>query len=179
MVILRRWIFVAALFAGGSGCAVKMHLNLQPGACVNPQEGSCPLDANAASSRILELRFYQLKQSIAPCQLDWNAFAANKDMDLLRSALATSVSVDLESQRVDAVRRIEKVAPNESRKLSPWRLMSSTRFILMVAIGRNRGKNSIRLIPISRLRRDLVLHIHGYDLCLDQPCDLNMELECP
>lgn len=162
---------MAALLWGLGGCSFFTTVEVKPSECVNPRTGDCSGAAN--ESRLLEVRLYQLKQSIDPCQLDLDAFAAGKDLDLLKSAL-------VESQRSDALRWVFKVAANEPRNLGSWEIMRETQYVLAVAIGRGKSKNSVRLIPLARMKSGHfpTLHIKGYDICLEHPCEVNMEAQC-
>lgn len=154
------------------GCAGTARLNVQAAACINPASGQCRPGDDATDSRIMEIRLYQLKQRIEPCPLDWNGIAENKDLDLLKQALT-------DPQRVDLVRRIEQLTPRESRKLSPWGILKDTRYVLAVAVGRGRTRNTVRLLPISKLARERTLYVRGYDLCIDNSCEFSLEAECP
>ena len=121
----------------GSGCVHFAAIEVVPSGCVNPAGGVCPVSGNAADSRILELRLYQLKDVVPACQLDYGAFvdAQDKDVDVLKSQLA-------DPQRKESVRRIEQLEANKSRPLARWALLPETSYVLAVAVGRTRGKNS-------------------------------------
>lgn len=155
-----------------SACAFTTTVEVKPSDCVNPTAGDCSGAAN--ESRILEVRLYQLKQSVDSCKLDLDAFATGKDLEALKSAL-------VETQRSDALRWVFKVTAGEPRNVGSWEILKETKYVLAVAVGRGRSRNTIRLIPIDRARagRKLpTLYFKGYDICLNQPCDANMEAEC-
>lgn len=165
---------VASLIIGLtlSGCAFTTTVEVKPSDCVNPTAGDCSGAAN--ESRILEVRLYQLKQSVDPCKLDLDAFATGKDLEALKSAL-------VQTQRSDALRWVFKVTAGEPRSVGSWEILKETKYVLAAAVGRGRSRNTIRLIPIDRAkagRKVPTLYFKGYDICLDQPCDANMEAEC-
>lgn len=155
-----------------SGCTRFARLAVDPGGCVNPASGLCPSNGAAGDSRILEVRFYQLKEPVQVCKLDFNAFLDGKDLDVLKSALA-------DTQQLDLVRKTEFLEQGKSRTLSAWRLFPSTRFVLAVALGRSRSKNSLRQMAASQITSETHVYVRGTDLCLVRPCEINMESECP
>lgn len=160
-----------AVLAGG--CSTLVSVQIKPSECVNPPAGDCTGAAN--ESRILDVRMYQLKLPVDPCQLDLDAFAQGKDLDLLKSAL-------VETQRTDAViRMVVKVAANEPRNLGTWELLRETQAVLAVALGRGKSKNSARLISMDRIKSGHqfpTLYFRGYDICLDKDCQVNLEAQC-
>ncbi len=160
----------------GSGCAHFATIEVVPSGCVNPAGSVCPSSGNAPDSRILELRLYQLKDVVDPCKLDYNAFvdAPDKDFDLLKSQLA-------DPQRKEAVRRIEQIEAAKTKPLARWALLPETRYLLAVAVGRTRGKNSLRMIAREDLlrHRGLTVYIRGTNLCLANTCENSMEEQCP
>lgn len=157
---------VLGLLAGLSGCAVITTVEVKPSDCINPPTGDCAGGAN--ESRILEVRLYQLKQIVDPCQIDIDAFAAGKDLDVLKSAL-------VETQRSDALRWAFKVTANEPRVVGSWEILKDTQYVLAVAVGRGKGANSAQVIPVSRVKNGTgmfpTLYVKGYDICLDRPCE--------
>ena len=153
-------------------CTRYAVLAVEPGGCVNPASGLCPSSGVAGDSRILEVRFYQLKEAVQVCKLDFNAFLDGKDLDVLKAALA-------DTQRLDVTRKTEFLEQGKSRVLSPWQLLPQTRYVLAVAVGRSRSKNSMRQMLASQLTRETQVHVRGTDLCLVRPCEINMESECP
>lgn len=166
--------FVGSLIVGLtlSSCAFTTTVEVKPSDCVNPTASDCSGATN--ESRILEVRLYQLKQSVDPCKLDIEAFAAGKDLESLKSAL-------VQTQCSDALRWIFKVTAGESRNVGSWEILKETRYVLAVALGRGRSRNTIRLITVDRARAGRkfpTLYFKGYDICLNQPCDANMEVEC-
>ena len=155
-----------------SGCTANVTVEVKPSDCINPPTGDCH---GANESRILEVRLYQLKQPLNACQLDLEAFAQGKDLEALAGAL-------VESQRSDDVRLSFKVAPGEPRSVGTWKILRNASHVLAVAIGRGRSKNSIRLIPVDRVKNGWhlpKLYFEGYDICLNNPCKVNMTAECP
>lgn len=156
----------------GTGCTRYAVLAVEPGGCVNPASGLCPSSGVAGDSRILEVRFYQLKDAVQVCKLDFNAFLDGKDLDVLKAALA-------DTQRLDLTRKTEFLEQGKSRVLSPWQLLPQTRYVLAVAVGRSRSKNSMRQMMASQLTSETQVHVRGTDLCLVRPCEINMESECP
>lgn len=156
----------------GGGCTRWARLAVAPGGCVNPASGSCPSSGQARDSRILEVRFYQLKEQILVCKLDLNAFLDGKDVDVLKAVLS-------DPQRLDIVRKIEFFEQSKSRLIAPIEILPSTQYVLAVAMGLRRSKNSLRLIPAPALSDETPLFIRGTDLCLFRPCEINIETECP
>ena len=146
----------------GSGCTRFAMLVVEPGGCVNP----------ASDSRVLEVRFYQLKEAVQVCKLDFNAFLDGKDLDVLKAALT-------DTQRLDLVRKTEFLEQGKSRMLAPWELLPSTRFVLAVALGRSRSKNSMRQMAAGQITSETKVYAKGTDLCLVRPCEVSMESECP
>jgi hypothetical protein len=120
----------------------------------------------------LEVRFYQLKEQILVCKLDLNAFLDGKDVDVLKAVLS-------DPQRLDIVRKIEFFEQSKSRLIAPIEILPSTQYVLAVAMGLRRSKNSLRLIPAPALSDETPLFIRGTDLCLFRPCEINIETECP
>jgi len=155
------------------GCSTLVSVEVKPSECVNPPSGDCT--NGASESRILEVRMYQLKQPVDPCALDLDAFSQGKDLDLLKNAL-------VETQRADAVTRwVFKVTANEPRNLGTWELMRETKFVLAVALGRGKGKNSARILPLDRIKSGRgfpTMYFRGYDICFDKPCDVTLEAQC-
>jgi hypothetical protein len=169
-------IFVGAIslltmLAGG--CSTLVSVEVKPSDCVNPPAGGCTGAPN--ESRILDVRLYQLKQAVDPCQLDLDAFAQGKDLEVLGSAL-------VETPRKEPLKWAFKVAANEPHPLGTWEIVRDTQYVLAVAIGRGRSRNSVRLIPTDRIRQGgqfPVLHFQGFDICLDQRCnDQAAEAQC-
>lgn len=156
----------------GSGCTRFAMLVVEPGGCVNPASGLCPSSGVAGDSRVLEVRFYQLKEAVQVCKLDFNAFLDGKDLDVLKAALT-------DTQRLDLVRRTEFLEQGKSRMLAPWELLPSTRFVLAVALGRSRSKNSMRQMAAGQITSETKVYAKGTDLCLVRPCEVSMESECP
>lgn len=153
------------------GCSFITTIEVKPSDCVNPTS-DCSGVAN--ESRILEVRLYQLKQAVEPCKLDLEIFTSGKDLEALKSAL-------VETQRSDALRWSFKVTAAEPRNVGSWEILKDTQYVLAVAVGRGRSRNTIRLIPIERMKSGWqfpTLYVRGYDICLDQPCDATMEAQC-
>lgn len=175
-VNMRSAVLIALVVLTGHslGCTHFVQIDVNPSGCVNPAGGVCPSSGSAPDSRILELRMYQLKDSVAVCKLDLNAFSEgpDKDLDLLKGALA-------DAQRKDVVRQIEQIEASKSKPLARWPLLAKTRYILAVAIGRTRGKNTIRLISRERITQGAVLYVRGTNLCLEGSCENSMEEQCP
>lgn len=172
---MRRWRLVLATLCWlGAGCVQFVQLEVNPSGCVNPASGVCPSGGGAPDSRILELRLYQLKTAILPCKLDINALVdgPDKDMDLLKSVLA-------DGQRKDVTRQIEQIEASKSKQLARWALLPETRYILAVAIGRSRGKNTVRLISRERASQNPVIYVRGTNLCLNGSCETSLEEQCP
>jgi hypothetical protein len=123
----------------------------------------------------LEVRLYQLKQKVDPCQLDIDAFAAGKDLDALKDSL-------VETQRGDLQRWVFKVTANEPRVVGKWEVLKDTQYVLALAVGRGKTSNTARLIPADRIKSGLgrfpTLYFKGYDICFDQPCGVSPEVEC-
>jgi hypothetical protein len=174
MVVRRVSLILLSLFGLGAGCAQFAKLDVKPSGCINPASSVCPSGGSAADSRILELRLYQLKELVAPCKLDINAFVEgpDKDLDLLKSAL-----VEVKDKAV--VRQIEQIEASKSRPLAKWRLQSDTKYVLAVAIGRTRGKNTIRILSRDRVAQGTAIYVHGTNLCFDNSCENSMEEQCP
>ena len=166
-------LLFSLLLALGTGCTRFSTIEVIPSGCVNPASGNCPSSGPVLDSRILELRLYQLKEAVAPCKLDYNVFSdgMDKDFDLLKAQLA-------DPQRKDRVRRVEQIEAAKSKLLARLELLSTTNFLLAVAVGRNRGKNSIRLISKERATEGLTFYIRGTDLCLVSSCESSMEEQC-
>lgn len=167
-------LLLLTLLELGAGCTQFARLEVNPSGCINPASGVCPSSGNAADSRILELRLYQLKAEVPVCKLDMNAFSdgSDKDLDLLKSALA-------DAQHKDVARQIEQVEASKSKPLAKWPLHPDTQYILAVAVGRTRGKNSVRLLPRDKVTRGRVIYIRGTNLCLASSCENSLEEECP
>lgn len=166
---------MASLLGWLCGCSFVTTVAVKPSDCINPPTGDCSGAAN--ESRILEVRLYQLKQAVDPCLLDVDAFAAGKDLDVLKSAL-------VETQRSDVLRWVFKVTANEPRVVGSWEITKDTQYVLALAVGRGKGRNTARLIPVDRIRNGTgnfpTLYFKGYDICLDQPCEptVGMEAQC-
>lgn len=162
----RVFVGVVGLILGLGGCAVITTVEVKPSDCINPPTGDCA--GGAHESRILEVRLYQLKQIVDPCQIDIDAFAAGKDLDVLKSAL-------VETQRSDALRWAFKVTANEPRVVGSWEILKDTQYVLAVAVGRGKSANTAQVIPIGRVKNGTgffpTLHVKGYDICLDRPCE--------
>lgn len=155
-----------------AGCTRFAMLVVEPGGCVNPASGRCPSSGVASDSRVLEVRFYQLKEAVQVCKLDFTAFLEGKDLDVLKAALT-------DTQRLDLVRKTEFLEQGKSRTLAPWELLPNTRFVLAVALGRNRSKNSVRQMAAGQITSETKVHARGTDLCLVRPCEVSMDSECP
>jgi hypothetical protein len=163
---------VAAILGLFAGCSLISTVEVRPSDCINPPTGDCSGAVN--ESRILEVRLYQLKEAIDPCLLSLDAVAAGKDLEVLKSALS-------DSERSDSLRWVFKVTAGEPRSIGRWEILSSTQYVLAVAVGRGKSRNSVRLIPIERWPSGWqfpLLYFKGYDICLDHPCDVNMEAQC-
>lgn len=167
-------LLLSTLLGLGSGCTQFARLEVNPSGCVNPASGVCPSSGSAPDSRILELRLYQLKDQVPVCKLDISAFAdaPDKDFDLLKSALA-------DPQHKDTVRQIEQIEASKSKALAKWPLLPTTRYVLAVAIGRKREKNTVRLIARERLTQGAVIYVRGTNLCFEGSCENSLEEQCP
>jgi hypothetical protein len=163
----------AVLLGALSGCTMLATVEVKPSDCINPPAGDCA--GGATESRILDVRLYQLKQAVDPCSLDLESFAQGKDLEALKSALA-------ETANKEPRQLAFKVTANEPRSLGSWEIGKDTSYVLAVAIGRGRSKNSTRLIPIEHMQSDWkfpTLHFRGYDICLNQLCnDHAIEDQC-
>jgi hypothetical protein len=166
-----RQSFLGVLLVGVlAGCTSWVQIDLKPSDCINPKSGHC-MAAN--DSRVLLVRLYQLKEAVDPCKLDL-AELETKDLDTLKSKLANT-------QRIDEVRWELKVEPKDPKALPRWQLLKESEYILAVAFGYGRGKNTVRLIPIDRAKgadEFPTLHFHNYDICLDQPCQVSPQEQC-
>jgi hypothetical protein len=163
---------VVSLLLALGGCTILVPVEVKPSDCINPPAGDCSGAAN--ESRILEVRLYQLKEAVDPCQLELDTFAAGKELDALKSVL-------VDTQRSDTQRWVFKVTANEPRSLGNWEIQRGTQFVLAVAVGRGKGRNSARLISLKQMKggwRFPTLYFKGYDICLDKPCDVNLEAQC-
>lgn len=162
-----------ALLTALGGCSFLATVEVKPSDCINPSVGDCTGATN--ESRILGVRLYQLKQSVDPCQLDLESFARGKDLEVLKSAL-------VEAPNKEPMVWSFNVAANEPRNQGTWRILRETEFVLAVALGRGKGRNSARLIPIDRLEGGWqfpALYFRGYDICLNKPCrDRGGEAQC-
>lgn len=167
-------LLLFAVLGLGAGCVQFARLELSPSGCVNPASGVCPSSGGAPDSRILELRLYQLKEVVDPCKLEFGAFVdgADKDLDLLKSALA-------DGQHKDVARQIEQVEASKSKQLARWPLHPETRYVLAVAVGRGRSKNTIRILPREKLTQGATIYVRGTNLCLFNRCESSLEEECP
>ncbi len=156
------------------GCSFMATVEVKPSDCINPTASGCSGAAN--ESRILEVRLYQLKQQVDPCQLDLDVFTGGKDLEVLKSSL-------IETPRSDVVRWVFNVAAGESRNAGSWQIQKDTQYVLAVAVGRGKSKNTIQLIPRERLRSSRghfpTLYFKGHDICINQPCDVYLEARCP
>jgi len=161
-----------ALCMAVGGCHRYALLAVEPGSCVNPASGLCPSSGTAGDSRVLEVRFYQLKEPVQVCKLDFNAFLDGKDLDILKAALT-------DTQRLDLIRKTEFLEQDKSRTLAPWELLPNTRFVLAVALGRSRSKNSMRQMAAGQITSETRIYARGTDLCLVRPCEVSMASECP
>ncbi|PSM31804.1 hypothetical protein [Haliangium sp. UPWRP_2] len=159
----------------GAGCSTWAQVEVKASDCINPRTGSCNSVTGTEVSRVLEVRLYQLKQAVEPCQLNVQDFVTGRDFEVLKSALS-------DSQRSDVLRWIFRVEPKDARVLPRWELLKDTEYVLAVAIGTERGKNSIRLLSTARARASgslPVLNFRGFDICLDKPCEVSLEAQCP
>jgi hypothetical protein len=174
MAVHRVSLFLLTLLGLSTSCTQFAHLEIRPGGCINPAGGVCPTSGDAADSRILELRLYQLKDMVPVCKLDLNAFTdgSDKDLDLLKAALA-------DAQHKDVVRQIEQVEAKKSRALAKWQLHPDTKYILAVALGLSKEKNSVRLLKKSDVTDGAIIYIRGNSLCLVGSCETSMEEQCP
>ncbi|HRI49096.1 MAG TPA: hypothetical protein PLW65_02865 [Pseudomonadota bacterium] len=172
---MRRWrLLLATLCFVAAGCVQFAQLEVNPSGCVNPASGICPSSGGSPDSRILELRLYQLKAAILPCKLDVNALVdgPDKDMDLLKNVLA-------DGQRKDVARQIEQIEASKSKKLARWPLLPETRYILAVAVGRSRGKNTVRLLAREQATQGAIIYVRGTNLCFNGSCETSLEEQCP
>jgi len=162
-----------AVLSALAGCHLLVHVETKPSDCINPPAGDCTGAAN--ESRILDVRLYQLKQEVDPCTLDLESFAQGKDLEILKSSLA-------ETERKEPLQLPFTVTANTPQSLGTWEIGKDTRYVLAVAIGRGRSRNSARLIPIERLQSEWkfpTLYFRGYDICLNQLCnDHTVEAQC-
>ena len=166
-------LFFLFLLALESGCVRSAAIEVIPSGCVNPASGSCPSSGPVLDSRILEVRLYQLKDPVAPCKLDYSVFSegTDKDFDLLKAQLA-------DPQRKELVRRVEQIEAAKSKPLAKLTLLPATQYVLAVAVGRKRGRNSIRLVSKARAAQGLTFYIRGTDLCLATSCENSLEEQC-
>jgi uncharacterized protein with PhoU and TrkA domain len=166
------WLACAAVAA--TGCTQLARIEVSPSGCVNPAGGQCPVSGSAPDSRILELRLYQLKEVVDPCRLDLAAFVdgGDQELDVLKSALA-------DSQHKELVRRVEQVEASKSKALARWPLQPATRYILAVAAGRRRDKNTFRVLPRELFLDGAVLYVRGTNLCVAGSCESTIEEQCP
>lgn len=167
-------LFLAAATAGVlAACTTTVDVQVRPSNCINPPLGDCSGGNN--ESRILDVRLYQLKETVDPCSLDLEQFAQGKDLEALKSVLAETATKEPRWWGF-------KVTAGEPKSLGSWEIGKDTRYVLAVALGRGRGKNSGRLIPIERLQGDWkfpTLFFHGYDICLNHSCtDVTTEVQC-
>lgn len=165
-------LFFISLLGLGAGCTQFAKLEVNPSGCVNPASSICPSSGSAADSRILELRLYQLKAPVQPCKLDINAFVDEKDIDLLKSAL-------VESKEKTEFRQIEQIEASKSKPLAKWKLQSDAKYVLAVAIGRTRGKNTVRILSRERVTQGTTIYVRGTNLCFDGSCENSIEEQCP
>lgn len=150
------------LFAGTSGCAQIVTVEVKPSDCINPSSGSC--NAGSIDSRILDVRLYQLTDAIDHCKLDLDLLAQGKEQEVLKGFL-------VEQANKQSATLSFKVTANEPRSLGSWELTSDTKYVLAVAFGRNTSAGSVRLIPRQQMRMFFpTLHFRGYDICVGQPC---------
>ena len=169
-----RFVGACALVLCGEGCSFLVNLEVKPSDCINPPAGDCTLGIN--ESRILEVKLYQLKEAIDPCKLDIGLIAQGKEQEVLKGVVVETASKELRQFPF-------KVSANEPRDLGTWEVGADTKYVLAVAIGRGRSRNSVRQIPVGTVKgawRFPTLHIRGYDICLDSRCtDHSTEAQCP
>lgn len=168
---MRASSYVVLLASTVVSCTPRLAVEVKPSDCLNPPTGDC--SGGSESSRIIEVRLYQLSRAVNPCMLDHNLFLEGKDAEALKGAL-------VESQRSDAVRWSFKVPPGEPRVVGNWEIQRGTTHILAVTIGRGRGPRSIRVIPydVAINGKLPTLYLRGYDVCLGEPCETSMEAQC-
>jgi hypothetical protein len=163
--------FVGALLLSASGCSHMITMEVRPSDCINPPQGNCL--TGAAESRILDVRLYQLKDAVDPCKLDLELFLQGKDQEALKGLL-------VETANKQTLQFPFKVSANDPRSLGTWQLGTDTRYLLALALGRGRSRNTVRLIPITALGKIWRFYVHGYDICTERECtNLNTEAQCP
>jgi hypothetical protein len=154
-----------------TGCLFKQVLfDIHPGSCINPPNMHCMEDGQ--DSRWLDVRIYQLKVPADPCKLDLEAFKQGQELGLLGSNLT-------DKDRLDAVRLVFPVQRNDPKRLTDWQILPGTKALLIVALGRGRGKNSVRQIPIEKVPRTADLYFTEYDVCIGESCEQRPQEQCP
>lgn len=142
----------------------EFDIRIGPWSCINPPNGVCP--SSDGNSRALLILLYQINQYVNPCHL------RVEDLEQLFNSFGK------ESDRYFCKIRVI----DNSYAHTGFRLLSDTKYIIMAAVGRGVGKNSIRIIDAAKVRQTgklPTIFVRGYDLCLEKRCEESNEVQCP
>lgn len=142
-----------ALFS--TGCLRKFKLEASSGPCLNPPDLYCKEDGSG--SRVLEVRVYQLNSWIDPTSLTWEELLdEDSAFDFLKSYLT-------DAQEKSLVYTKFTLENNDEYTHKLYR-MRGTKYLLVMTAGRNKGQNSILVLPIAWTQRKEALYFEYYDV---------------
>ncbi|MFM7201051.1 MAG: hypothetical protein ACKO6N_09700 [Myxococcota bacterium] len=142
-----------ALFS--TGCLRKFKLEATSGPCLNPPDLYCKEDGSG--SRVLEVRVYQLNSWIDPTSLTWEELLdEDSAFDFLKSYLT-------DAQEKSLVYTKFTLENNDEYTHKLYR-MRGTKYLLVMTAGRNKGQNSILVLPIAWTQRKEALYFEYYDV---------------
>lgn len=168
-MVSRTRLLLPLILCVASSCSQFMTFHVHPGSCINPAQSYC--DEGGGDSRWLDVRIYQLKQPVDPCKLDLDAFKEGREFAVLKGMLSNK-------DRLDLVMLKFPVDRNDPKSLPKWQIQPGTTTLLIVALGRGRGKNSMRTMDVDVFVRSTALYFSEYDVCINAPCSASKE-QCP
>lgn len=148
-------LFLMTLMALGTGCLRKFKVEATSGPCLNPPDLYCKEDGSG--SRVLEVRVYQLNGWIDPASLTWeDLLDEDAAYDFLKSYLT-----DANERSVVYTKFTLENNDEHTHKL--YRLRG-TKYLMIMTAGRNKGQNSILVVPISWAQREEKFFFEYYDV---------------
>lgn len=143
------------LIGTSTGCYRQMKLIAESGPCLNPPDLYCKEDGSG--SRVLEVRVYQLNAWIDPASLTWeDLLDEDQAYDFLKSYLT-------DPQEKSTVFTKFTLENNDEYVHKIYKL-KGTKYLLILNAGRNRGQNSILVIPIAWAQTEEKLRFDYYDV---------------
>lgn len=148
-------LFLLTFVALGTGCLRKFKVEATSGPCLNPPDLYCKEDGSG--SRVLEVRVYQLNGWIDPASLTWeDLLDEDAAYDFLKSYLT-----DANERSVVYTKFTLENNDEHTHKL--YRLRG-TKYLMLMTAGRNKGQNSILVVPISWAQREEKFFFEYYDV---------------